>query len=106
MTGRGKSKRIRRNEVKWRALLSRFSASGLSVAAFCEREAVSTASFYRWRGLTGQRDGGEIVTVPNPSAFVDMGTLGTPPSAPISFPAPLDLRLDLGGGLSLHLVRH
>ena len=59
MTGRGKSKRIRRNDTQWRALLSRFSTSGLSVPAFCEREAVSTASFYRWRGLTGQRDGGE-----------------------------------------------
>ena len=45
MTGRGKSQRIRRNDTQWRALLSRFSTSGLSVAAFCEREAVSTASF-------------------------------------------------------------
>ena len=105
MTGRGKSKRIRRNEVQWRALLSRFSTSGLSVAAFCEREAVSTASFYRWRGLTGQRDGGEIVAVPNRSAFVDLGTLNTPPGAPVSFAAALDLRLDLGGGVTLHLVR-
>ena len=105
MTGRGKSKRIRRNDTQWRALLSRFSASGLSVPAFCEREAVSTASFYRWRGLTGQRDGGEIVAVPSKSAFVDLGTLGTPPGAPVSFAAALDLRLDLGGGVTLHLVR-
>ena len=101
MTGRGKSKRIRRNEVQWRALLSRFSASGLSVPAFCEREAVSTASFYRWRGLTGLHDGGEIVAVPNPSAFVGLGALNIEPARA----AALDLRLDLGGGLSLHLVR-
>ena len=106
MTGRGKSKRIRRNDTQWRALLSRFSTSGLSVAAFCEREAVSTASFYRWRGLIGRHDGGETVAVPSKSAFVDLGTLGTPPSAPISFAAALDLRLDLGGGVTLHLVRH
>lgn len=105
MTGRGKSKRIRRNDTQWRTLLSRFSTSGLSVAAFCEREAVSTASFYRWRGLIGQHDGGEIVAVPNPSAFVDLGTLNTPPGASVSFAAALDLHLDLGGGLSLHLVR-
>ena len=56
MTGRGKSKRIRRNEVQWRALLSRFSTSGLSVAAFCEREAVSTASFYRAVEISGRID--------------------------------------------------
>ena len=105
MTGRGKSKRIRRNEVQWRALLSRFSTSGLSVAAFCDREAVSTASFYRWRGLIEQYDGGETVAAPHPSAFVDMGTLSTSSSAPVSFAAALDLRLDLGGGVTLHLVR-
>ena len=101
MMGRGKSKRIRRNEVQWRALLSRFSTSGLSVAAFCEREAVSTASFFRWRGLTGLHDGGEIVAVPNPSAFVDLCTLNIEPARA----AALDLRLDLGGGVTLHLVR-
>ena len=107
MAGPGKSKRIRRNEGQWRALLSRFTASGLSVAAFCEREAVSTASFYRWRGLIGQHDDGEMVSVPNrsASAFVDLGTLGTSSSAPVSFAPALDLRLDLGGGVSLHLVR-
>ena len=41
MTGRGKSKRIRRNDTQWRALLSRFSTSGLSVPAFCDREAAN-----------------------------------------------------------------
>ena len=105
MTGRGKSQRIRRNDTQWRALLSRFSTGGLSVAAFCEREAVSTASFYRWRRLTGRHDGGETVAAPHPSAFVDLGTLGTPPIAPNAVATPFDLHLDLGGGLSLHLVR-
>ena len=106
MIGRGKSKRIRRNRAQWRAMLSRFSASGLSVPAFCEREAVSAASFYRWRGLLGQHDGGEVVTVPNPSAFVDLGTLSTVPSAPNAVATSFELHLDLGGGVTLHLVRH
>ena len=102
MTGRDKSKRIRRGDTQWRALLSRFSTSGLSVPAFCEREAVSTASFYRWRGLTGQRDGGEVASVPNRSAFVGLGALNIEPVRA----AALDLHLDLGGGVTLHLVRH
>ena len=104
MMGRGKGKRIRRGDTQWRALLSRFSTSGLSVAAFCDREGVSTASFYGWRGLIERHNGGEVVSVPNQSAFVDLGMLSSPPSAPVSFAA-LDLRLDLGGGLTLHLVR-
>ena len=106
MAGRGKSKRIRRNDSQWRALLSRFSTSGLSVAGFCEREAVSTASFYRWRGLIEQHDGGEGgVAVPGASAFVDLGTLSTASSAAVSFATVLELRLDLGGGVTVHLVR-
>ncbi len=33
--------------------------------------------------------------------FVDLGAIATAPSAP----SRLELRLDLGGGLTLHLVR-
>lgn len=33
----------------WRQRLDRFERSGLTVASFCAREGVSTASFYRWR---------------------------------------------------------
>ena len=75
MAGRGKGKWIRRNEAQWRSLLSRFSDSGLSVSVFCRREAVSTASFYRWRGLLERHDGGEGLAVRSEPAFVDLGTL-------------------------------
>ncbi len=34
---------------RWQQRLHRFRDSGLSVAAFCDREGVSTASFYAWR---------------------------------------------------------
>ena len=101
MAGRGKGKWIRRNEAQWRSLLSRFSDSGLSVSAFCRREAVSTASFYRWRGLIDRHDGGEALAVRSEPAFVDLGTL----RGESARGAPVELRLDLGGGLSLHLVR-
>lgn len=33
----------------WRRVVERQPESGLSVARFCEREDVSTASFYNWR---------------------------------------------------------
>jgi hypothetical protein len=33
----------------WRGLVERQAKSGLSIARFCEREDVSTASFYNWR---------------------------------------------------------
>jgi hypothetical protein len=34
---------------RWQQRLQRFRDSGLSVADFCDREGVSTASFYAWR---------------------------------------------------------
>ena len=68
----------------------------------CRREAVSTASFYRWRGLLEQHDGGEGLPVRSQPAFVDLGAL----RAESARGAPIELRLDLGGGLTLHLVRH
>jgi hypothetical protein len=75
MAAQSKGKWIQRNEAQWRSLLSRFSDSGLSVSAFCQREAVSTASFYRWRGLIERPGGGEGLAVGSEPAFVDLGTL-------------------------------
>jgi hypothetical protein len=36
-----------------RQLIGRQTGSGLSVADFCRRESISTASSYRWRRLQG-----------------------------------------------------
>jgi hypothetical protein len=101
MAAKSKGKWIQRNEAQWRSLLSRFSDSRLSVSAFCQREAVSTASFYRWRGLIERPGGGEGLAVGSEPAFVDLGTL----SGESGRGVPVELRLDLGGGLRLHLVR-
>ncbi|MFZ2855232.1 MAG: IS66 family insertion sequence element accessory protein TnpB [Rhodocyclaceae bacterium] len=89
-------------------MLSRFAPSGLGVDAFCRREAISKASFYRWQGLLsddqrkslkdeGSGDAGRG-TKP---AFVDLGALNSAPSPRLR----IDLKLDLGDGLILHLVR-
>lgn len=102
MAGRGKDKWIRRNEAQWRSLLARFSDSGLSVSVFCRRETVSTASFYRWRRLLDRHDGGQQGrVVRSEPAFVDLGTLREESGRG----AAVELRLELGGGLTLHLVR-
>jgi transposase-like protein len=42
------SARDARREV-WAERLRRFSQSGLTVAAFCQRDGVSVSSFYQWR---------------------------------------------------------
>lgn len=40
----------------WRDLLRRQADSGMTVVAFCEREGVSTASFYNWRRRLAEED--------------------------------------------------
>lgn len=97
--------RARRGREGWRALLAGFKGSGLSAEAFCRREGISSASFYRWRSVLG--NGGvqrrALVVRDAAPAFVDAGPLGLPRSQPLS--KRLDVRLDLGDGLVLHLVR-
>jgi len=102
MAENGKGKWVRRGEREWRAMLSRFEQGRLGVEAFCRREGISAASFYRWRGLLGDAvDRDDVVVDGGTAAFVDLGALSSAPSPGSRF----DLKLDLGDGLVLHLVR-
>ncbi|MDR7926776.1 hypothetical protein RIE95_08745 [Acidithiobacillus thiooxidans] len=112
----------RRSAQAWQALLGEQAESGLTVTAFCHQACISPASFYRWQGRLrkGLPDtGGNVdrkpvnivpaVTTPQSIPdFVDLGALEDLPS-PARREADavhrLELRLDLGGGLILHLVR-
>ncbi|SBT03374.1 conserved hypothetical protein [Candidatus Propionivibrio aalborgensis] len=106
MSGAMKGKGSRRSRHEWRCLLAKFDGSGLGVEGFCRREAISAASFYRWRSLLGNGgdgDGGGAGLASDAApAFVDLGTLN---SASLTHPR-IDLKLDLGDGFVLHLVRH
>jgi hypothetical protein len=78
-------------------LFDRFAASGLGVEAFCEREGVSKSSFGRWRSFMADKGSAEGMAVPVERAgFVDAGLIGG---------GRLEIKLDLGGGMVLHLVR-
>ena len=97
-------KRPRPSTALKRTIMSRFAESGLGVEAFCRRESISTSSFYRWRTLHDSASTREVVprvaaNAPNKaSTFVDLGPLRRSH-------APLELHLDLGGGVLVHLVR-
>jgi hypothetical protein len=94
---------LRRSSVAPLCRSVTFASSGLDVGEFCRREAISAASLYRWRTLLGEAaQGGQNVARAATPAFLDLGTLN---SAAASRPR-LDLTLELGDGLSLHLVRH
>ena len=99
-------KRRRWSIEVWRDVCAQHVSSGLSVVAFCARESINLSSFYRCRERWG-KDGVEqahslepmVSTAPTRQpAFVDLGSLRSSASA-------LELRLDLGDGLLLTLVR-
>ena len=101
--------RQRRGESAWRELVQRQEQSGLSVTQFCEREGIKAASLYGWRSRL--REGPKAATVPEAapkkakyreapsSGFIDLGALGSSRSR-------FEIRLDLGHGVLLHLVRN
>ena len=100
--------RRRRSEGVWREIVARQEQSGLPVTEFCEREGLKAASLYGWRGRLRQEAPGEKVS-PNISSrgrvrknseeFIDLGAIDASRSR-------FEVRLDLGGGVQLTLVRN
>lgn len=99
----------------WRDRLARHAASGQTVAAFCRSEAIAVASFYQWRkrallqpGDTGQARQARTLA-PN---FIDLGPVVDMPISPtptlpgaVALPVGIDVRLELGNGMVLRIVR-
>lgn len=93
------AKRVRLSSSAWQEVMARQAGSGVPIPAFCARESLNLASFYRWRSkLDGSLGAGR----PKASrSFVDLGEVGggNSPSGHFS------IRLELGGGVVLHLAR-
>ena len=100
----------------WRDVLKRFESEGITVSEFCAREDVCVSSFYRWRsqlGVHADRAGAvaparqppaakPMVVQPTHTSFIDLGSLGSSAQSGVGT---LELRLDLGGGVVLQIVR-
>ena len=118
-----KAGRIRRrlDEQGWRAVLERFEGAAMTVQEFCQREGLTRSVFMRWRArlrssltpLPAAAAAKAAAALANKPSFVDLGLLGgaataTAAATAATTAAPhaaLDLRIELGAGISLHLVR-
>ena len=79
-------------EARWRELLARQAASGLSVRAFCRQESIREPSFYFWRRSLRERD----TKQPPAAAFV--------PAVVRELPVGEEaIVIKLGAGAVLHL---
>lgn len=94
-----------RKEVEWLQRLARFAANGQQIKLFCQAESVSEATFYRWRKQLAKTSGAAPA-----AGFIDVGMMPPAPAVPSmtqceSAGATLEVRLDLGHGLVLQIVR-
>jgi transposase-like protein len=86
-------------------LLARYERGDESVEAFCAREGVSKSTFNRWRSRCIAPKSAATtasMTRPTSAGFVDLGALRTPSNGGADR---LEITLDLGGGITLHVVR-
>jgi hypothetical protein len=99
--------RQRRSEIAWREIVARQEQSGLTVQDFCEREGLKAASLYGWRVRLRREPAGKTVPArisrrthaeKASGEFIDLGAID-------SSRGRFEVRLDLGGGVLLHLVR-
>lgn len=99
--------RRRRGESAWREIVARQEESGLTVQEFCDGEGLKAASLYGWRVRLRREPAGKGASArvvrksPAQKAsqeFIDLGAID-------SSRGRFEVRLDLGSGVLLHLVR-
>ncbi len=87
------TRRTRRSEQEWRAVMAQFARSGLGSEAFCAREGIALSTFWNWRSRL-QRGGRAKAAAPV-SPFVELVS-GAASHA-------FDIELDLGRGVVLRM---
>ena len=102
---KAKAVRVRRSESQWREVLARLDSRGLSVAGFCDREGISAATVYRWRGLLSAGHSSPQSKTPETPRFVDLGVIADGSKSSDRSRSRVEVRLDLGDALVVHVVR-
>jgi hypothetical protein len=99
-------------QARWRVLVSAFEASGLSMPAFCQRKGIAESTFYAWRArLRGGRRRVKAAVPSSTRGFVQLGGLGASGVSALLSPTRtdtalgLEIKLELGAGVVLHLRR-
>ncbi len=83
----------------WIERMARFAASGLTVAAFCKAECISTNSFFYWKRL--------LPSAPQPASDTPPRLLAVsvPPTPPVELVFPNGIVLRLTPGCDLAFLR-
>jgi transposase len=87
---------------RWQRRLDRFRTSGLTVADFCEREGISTASFYAWRR---RFEAGPAPATADAPRLVPVRLVTPPAGAPVELLLPSGVVLRLPPDTDLDWLR-
>lgn len=87
------TRRPRRSEQEWRAVMAQFARSGVDGEAFCAREGIAPSTFWNWRSRLQRSGRGKEASPASP--FVELVS----DSASRTF----DIELDLGHGVVLRM---
>lgn len=82
-------------ERRWRGVVKRFAAGGLTVRAFCRREGLPESAFYFWRRTLKERDA-ESPRNSLVSAFLPVAIQRTESAVPAA-----ETCVELPGGLTI-----
>lgn len=94
-----KTTRIRRTPDQWRELIAEQAASAMSQEAFCKHKRLALSTFANWKRRLGATPATQNECAPDPSAWIDLSSLG------VSSSAGWTIELDLGDGVCLRLRR-
>ena len=86
--------RTRRTADQWRKLIAELCDSGLSQEVFSKHKRLSLSTFSNWKRRLASEPAVDNEDPPNPSTWIDLGSLGTKISG-------WDIELDLGDGICL-----
>lgn len=111
-----KHTQVTSKETTWRNHLARHASSGKSVSAFCRDEAISEGNFYAWRSRLQTKNGNAPSCPPKRiTPFIDLGAVkgvatterlsGATSNSP-AIASGIEVHIDLGGGVSLTIMRH
>jgi transposase-like protein len=92
--------RDERKEQQWRRWIAQWRSSGLSVAAFCARHGLASASFYAWRRTLQCRD-----APPAPFVPVRLAEDAAAPASPLEVVLPAGCVVRVAPGFDAATLR-
>ena len=89
-------RRVRRTREQWQQLIEEQQHSGVSQRSFCQRKAISPASFQHWKRRLGETEGAKAEPG---EPWLELGRVVSPEPTGSGW----EIELDLGSGVCLRL---